>query len=357
MTANALEHVYLLEPGDARRPAIGRAVGLSFLAAVAFVGSAFATKEIRSLYAVAPWRDDPYDLFVSFAIFFVPMILGVNAVRVERCRRADRLSAQRVSDVVRAFIVIAVVSLSTIGAAWVSVAVGPPTGASLTVQALEFGLVINTILTATATVVLIWVVRDVSRPPDRREGDDFLADLAFEARRLARAIQGNGAIVRFVDASASRLPPVVRRNRYRTIAALSVLFGASLAAVAALDQDPPVLLVLICCIGSAGMSGFAVLADAYLGLIRPASPSVTRPRFLVPGSVAALAVPVAVAYRDDLWWIVGTTADRAGPTQLAALLAIATVGAGAASIAVLAVLRYARRGDEAPPIDQPPIGS
>jgi len=50
-------------------------------------------------------------------------------------------------------------------------------------------------------------------------------------------------------------------------------------------------------------------------------------------TAACASVPVALAFRDSLWWVVGSAGDQAGFGQLALLVAVL---GGAVFLAVLA---------------------
>jgi hypothetical protein len=93
---SAITAVAVFAPGDLRRPAFGRAVIVALLAAQAFEVFAVATKEVPPIYRHVPRADDPYDTFVSLAIFFVPLALLAAAAGLPLCRRAEPLPAARV---------------------------------------------------------------------------------------------------------------------------------------------------------------------------------------------------------------------------------------------------------------------
>src|SRR5438105_14355871 len=110
-----------LAVGDPRRPAAGRAIIEAVALAGLFTAYAFLAKEIPALYAHEPWRDDPYDAFVSFSILFVPLTGLVTGLRLPSCRRAEPLATARVRDLLRASRVILMHVLTTLAAEWYSV--------------------------------------------------------------------------------------------------------------------------------------------------------------------------------------------------------------------------------------------
>ena len=114
MSSPAVDASAVLAPGDLRRPAIGWAVRAALLATIAFEVFTVATKEARPIYAHVPWAEDPYDTFVSLAMFFVPLAGLVAGARLLLCRRAEPLPAARLRGVVRATWLAVIVSLVTI---------------------------------------------------------------------------------------------------------------------------------------------------------------------------------------------------------------------------------------------------
>lgn len=112
---------------------------------------------------------------------------------------------------------------------------------------------------------------------------------------------------------------------------------------ALVEGDAAVLAAMLAVIGASGMLAFLVVVGAYLDLVRPAHELATRPRTLLPFVAAAMSVPVAVAFRDHLWWIVGSTGDRAGIGDLALLLVIAAIASFLVALLVTTVRREAVR--------------
>ena len=118
----------VLAAGDPRRPAIGRAVFGTLLAAAVFSAVTGPVKQIAPLYDHAPWLNDPFDTAVSFAMFFVPFIAACCLARVSLCRRAAPLPVTRVRDLLRGCRVVLAATAVTLLAEWVSVAIGENRG-------------------------------------------------------------------------------------------------------------------------------------------------------------------------------------------------------------------------------------
>ena len=92
-------------------------------------------------------------------------------------------------------------------------------------------------------------------------------------------------------------------------------------------------------IGTGAMLAFLAIVGTYLGLVRGASMS-SRPSSITRAAIAAAAsLPVAVAFRDGLGWIVGSNAVEARLEQLAALLTAIAAGTFALTLLVELALR------------------
>jgi hypothetical protein len=82
------------------------------------------------------------------------------------------------------------------------------------------------------------------------------------------------------------------------------------------------------------MFAFLLIGGSFLGVVRGPTPSTgLRRRALDAAATMCASVPVALALRDSLWWVVGSTSERAGLGQLWTLLAATGC---AAFLAVLA---------------------
>ena len=117
-----------LPVSDARRPRIGRAILGTMLVAGLFEIFALGAKEFRPLGDHAPWMDDPFDVVTSFAIFFLPIIGALSAVRLALCRRFEPLPLGRLADLVHGCIVLLVIAMATAASDWIAVIVGADRG-------------------------------------------------------------------------------------------------------------------------------------------------------------------------------------------------------------------------------------
>lgn len=81
-------------------------------------------------------------------------------------------------------------------------------------------------------------------------------------------------------------------------------------------------------LGFCGMFAFLLVAGSYFGVVRSTTPLCGfRRRILDAGVGSCVAALIALAFRDSLWGIVGSTASSAGAAQFAALVGILTVPA------------------------------
>lgn len=329
----------VLPVGDPARPAIGRAVLGSLLLAAIFVLFAWSVKELPSLGSHAPWQDDPYDTAVSFAIFFLPLLCALGALRLPLCRRALPLPLQRAADLLRLSRLLVIVVGITLAGDWASVVLGAHRGTwTVATTAPLVGLL--TVLTALAAVIA-WQVRRVSAArlgqASEVPGPDWLADAVTVANRtgsrLGPAAAGALFAVRWIDL---RIIPTVRRRPLGTAILLSSLFGASVAASQAREVGlgfAPIN-VLFFGVSSSGMFAFLVAVGAYVRLLGPAPAPGQATRAML---IASSTVPVTLAFRDSLWWIIGTNARDAGLPQLAVVIVIVAVAAAALSAAAALV--------------------
>lgn len=170
---------------DSRRLLIRRAVFATLWASGLFVALA-ATKEVKPVYNHAPWLNDPYDTFVSFTMFFVPLLVGCLLVQVSLCLRSEPLSVRRVVVILRACRVAVAVMSIELASAGVAVVVG----ANRSVwTAASTGVEVGLLCAATAfTIRAIIRLLRVPRLPSPADDDvpDWLGDAVAVARREGR---------------------------------------------------------------------------------------------------------------------------------------------------------------------------
>jgi hypothetical protein len=287
------------------------------IASVLFVAFAVTVKDVRQLADQAPWGEDPYDALFSFAIFFVPAILGLLLLRLPLCRASESIPVSRVIDVVRACRLSVGIVLGTLVAGWMSVAASISVGTSPTARLLIAGLGLESRLSLGA-----------ARSMGNRQGPDWLADASALATQLASRLGAESSSPRRQVAVAGRtIEAAVRSSPFKAALVAALAFGAFVALGALFEGDPPILGLLLGVVGTGGMLAFLVTAGTYLGLVRTHE----RSRRLPDGPISRAAfvsvatLPVTVAFRDSLWWLAGSNPDAARTPELAGLLGLVAV--------------------------------
>jgi len=331
-----------LAVGDPVRTVIGRAVlGVPF-AGVVFFAFTWIAKELPVLYASEPWQDDPYDAMVSFAMWSVPLLVGLFGLRVALCRRYRPLPVRRVLDLLRVSRVLMGVVLLTLAGEWVSVALRLHAQAwTATTEALIAVLAVVTVLGVTAALAL----RRAGREPvlqAARPQPDWLADaIALGEREAARLGPWRDlalAVLRWLD---HEVVARVRSHPLLAAAAFSLLFAMAIgAAQIILEGYTPALALLFISVSACSVFAFVVIAGAYLRVVGREA-GLPR-RAVLAAVVASAAVPLAAAFRGSLWWLLGTNDHDAGLTQLAQLVFLAALVTGVGTLAATTLVRSLR---------------
>ena len=340
MTRPALGSTAFLFPGDRRRPAIGRAAAAALLAAAAFEVFTIATKFVHPIYVHVPWAEDPYDTFVSLALFFVPLAGFIAGTRLMLCRRSEPLPVSRLTGVVRATWLALAVALATLAADWAGVLLGGRSdgGHDAIAVASALALALTTGVVVAGTIALARVRIE----PVDADLPDGIADgltLAREwARRLGPAGRPLATVATFADVRAA---PLVRRRPVTAAALVALAFATALALASIREEGLSPVVVLVWAVAACAMFAFVVAGGDWLGLVAP-SPSTDTHRRLVRAAVAgAAAVPGSLAFRDAIWSATGLGGHR-GLGDLVVLVA----AAGAAtfvSVLLVSTLRKKTR--------------
>jgi hypothetical protein len=339
------ESGYLLAVGDQRRPAIGRAVFLALLACAVFSVVTGPVKQVPALYDHAPWLNDPYDTAVSFAMFFVPLTIVFCLVRLLLCRRGEPLPAARAQDLLRGCQVALGVAAATVLTEWAALAAGanrPNWNAATWWQAI--------VLAVTTAVTIAAVIRLRQAPAISRPGlvagdlvPDWLADAVTVAQVRSHWLGPlSRPALRVLSWADRRVFAAVRRHPLWTAAAAAMVFGAAIGAVQAISEGylAGAALLTVALLGC-GMFAFFVVAGSYIGLVRSGMPlRGVRRRALDAAVVACVAMLVALAFRDSLWWLIGSHAGVAGLRQLAELLGLAALGSFGAVFAAESLRKW-----------------
>lgn len=318
-----------LPVGDPVRRAIGRAVLGSMLVAIVFVAFTWTTKELPALYVHVPWRDDPYDTFVSFAIFFIPLITGLCVLRVPLCRRDAPLPLRRALDLLRASRMLVAVVLVTLVSEWASVIVHADRGTSTSTTTVL--ICILGFLTA-FTVAAARELRRARREPlwraDTPSQPDWLADAVALGERGASRVgsRRDGLLwaLRWLD---RQLVARMRCHPLRAAAVLALVFGVAVTSTQAIAESyAPSTALLFLAVAACGMFAFLVIVGAHLCLVGPRSDSPSRAIHAL--ALGCASVPLTLAFRSSLWWILGTSDRDAGLAELTVLLLVVAIATG-----------------------------
>lgn len=321
-----------MECSDDSGRASSAAVRASLGAAAVFEALTVPETQDKTIWAVSPWREDPYHTAVSLTEFAVPMLMLVIALRLLAWRAPG--GPDRAHQTARAAALMTAMIGLTLACEWAAVigeTSSPSRGAWTSV--LIGGLVVTSVLTVAVTVLLVRCRRQRGAPG--RWQHDWLGDVVFVCRRIPVLRRWTGP-----DTAAW-----ARRRAMTVFVALSVLAAAAFTGFQAIGErwTDPLLIAWMLIAETAANLAFCVTGNAVAGFI--ARPPRTRPRRTAEASVVTgcLAILVAVAFHDALWSALG-----AGPLTSPALAAL-TLGAGLATSLVTAALLLARGSSATPP--------
>jgi hypothetical protein len=319
----------MLAPGDPLRTEAGRALLLSAITAGAFVLFAAATTQVSAVRAQSPWQDDPYDVVVSFTLFFVPFLLAIGVARAQLWRRAAPLPIARVAGLVRAALVGGVLIGATMLADWVALLVGADRGAwGAMTPMLVLALAGLSGLAAVSLHRSRAVDRHLSsRPHDASSAVDWASDLV----PLAEIVGGHLPLFGRPFVAAARWCERwlidgrwgIRRRPFQVMLAGSLAAGLAFASGIALREEGwSPLFPIRAAVFAGGTFAFLVLADRSLLLVEPHARSSPAAPVWAATTSGALAIPVLLAFRDVLWRVLGQgTQGVETPAELGTLLA------------------------------------
>lgn len=334
-----------LAVGDPRRRAIGRGIRMSLIVGALFCVVSVGVKDYKPLTDFAPWAEDPYDAFVSFGMFFVAMVAGLSLLRLPACRANEPLPISRAAGMLRAATILLATTIITFGASWISVAsAGRPDHWDPKTTALIAVLALETVIAIAAARSLVLASRGIADLNDRAAGPDWVDDLVLVADRASRRFGAASPLVaRLVAFGDQVVASSLRTHSGRGAIILSASLGVFFAVGALLEGDPALLAVLIGLIGTAGTFAFASAAGAYLGLVAsgtsPRSKTSPRSSFVLAAIVMSASVTIALAFRDSLWWLIGSDATDAKLPELAALLGLVAIASFVIALVALTVIR------------------
>jgi hypothetical protein len=303
---------------------------------------AWLGKEFRPLYAASPWADDPYDAFVSFAIFFVPLLTTLIVVRLPMSRRAFPLDLARTSDLLRTSRLLMLIVGATLASEWVALVATMPSIVWSLAAAVDVAMLCGLTLAAVHVARLLLTAPSIPAASVPTETPDALTDAVTSARLLAARL-GPGRTL--ADSVVDRVNHwLVRPSRaHPTTAAglVAAAFGVAVATAAFVEDGLAPVLFIYLFVGAAAMFAFVAIGGGYLHVVRPQKP-LTGARARVRNALVAgaAAMPFALAFRNLIWPIVGINPADTGPSDLVVLVvAVSAI----AFVAFLAVEWLARR--------------
>ena len=319
----------VLPVGDVRRRTTGRAVLLTLWIAALFEIFTIASKEIPFLYVQVPWANDPYDTAVSFAIFFIPVVMAVSSIRLSLCKRNQPLPVSRLGDLVRGCRVILIIVLVTVVSNWISVMV-EANHHQLTHQ---IGLLVGVMVILTLTICKVTL--DIYRVPrfsfmsrsHTTNELDWISDAAtFLRLQSVRFGPLQEILAGIVDWFDLHLLAKARRNPIKSAFVVSFVFGVLIALSQARESGFGWISLLFLLVPVFGMFAFLMIVGNYLGLVRSHRALDAREQREVDAIVlACAAVPISLAFRNSLWWVIGSNESRGHLSRLSALLAVIAV--------------------------------
>lgn len=329
---------------DPRRPTIRRAV-LGTLWASAFFLLFAATKEVKPLYSHAPWLNDPYDTVLSFTMFFVPLIVVCVLVQVHLCRRAEPLLASRVMAVLRGCrVAVGAITIELLSG-WIALAL-QANRSHWTPLATGIGislLLLTSLVTVKVSVDLLRVPRlPKISPVPAAEPADWLGDAVKVVKRESHRLGPLERVALLGLAwSEDNLVREVRRHPVVAATITSGAFGVVVLGWQGYREDYFWSVTLLAVgLGSCAMFAFLVSAGSYFGLVRSTQPSYGLQRQAVDASViACTAAIVTLAFRNYLFWMIGSSPAAAGPQQFATLVGSATALSFGVALGIEALLR------------------
>jgi hypothetical protein len=264
------DNARMTDERDPATRATRRAANAAVLAVMAWAALYLVTTQVPSLRAASPFADDPWDVVVSYAAIFLPLVVGATLVRSLRHRgpQLEAATARRIRTGVA-------IALLTIGANVVSdavalVAVPAPQPVDGRIS-LIIGLVVGAaIVTLVATALIIRAARIARPAPMDPNEPDVLDDLLG----LVAQVPGTARLVRPLDRFLATSAVSPRRHR--------LIFGLLAAALAASAFDAwhaivegpwtsvPVILLFASMVGS-GVFVMYLITLVPLRLIRRAS--------------------------------------------------------------------------------------
>ncbi|MBR7827852.1 hypothetical protein KDK95_16150 [Actinospica sp. MGRD01-02] len=344
-----------LPAGDPARRLADRATAGTLGLALLFMLFTWPAKKVPELYLHEPWQDDPYDALISLSIFWVPLMAALCLTRVLPWRRTAPQPIRRTRELLRASRVLLAVITATLASDWISVALrvheASWTGATAAAVAGLAAVSLAALATARA-------LRRASRQPlPQADGPDWLTDMISLGDQVAARVgpmrPPAARTVLLADRLAVR---AVRRHPLLVAGGLSLAFGFTTALAQGLQEGYTLGVYLVLFINhAAGMFAYLALIGAFLGIAGtpPQQRATTRSasarrRTVRAGIAACVSIPVAGAFRAQLWSLISRP-ERLQPYELITLMLGAAVATAALTYATETIAgRSGRRRPERP---------
>jgi hypothetical protein len=219
---------------DATTRATRDAANVAAAAVVAYAVLWFLSTQVRSIRAISPFADDPWDAVATYAFIFLPPVAGATWIRSlrhrERVLPAPTTSRIRWGSGLAAAIVL--VAAGSAAGAIVAIGFAPDAGASAALLATLVGLSIASAIAAIGLTLRAAAFAGRPAVHDDADEPDVVDDLLGLASEAAHAV-GDG---RVVDRLASDIELFLDRSavsprRHR------LLYGVILAVAAAIAFD------------------------------------------------------------------------------------------------------------------------
>ncbi|MFD8786474.1 hypothetical protein [Kitasatospora sp. NPDC059599] len=333
--------VPVLSVGHRARPVTATALWTSVAGAGVFTAFAYVTTQVRVVRAGSPWQGDPYDMVVTFTIFFVPMLGALGPVRALLCRRGEPVPLYRVEQILRAALVCTLLVAATVATDWVAVAARADrelwnSGTPWLIGSLVplTGVVVAGLLLHRRAVRLLPRTSGGSR---RQVGGDWLGDVVPLVNALARhssaarglaARRGLGDAVDFI------------RHHFTVFAAAAAL-GAGLLVATGLavgeGWQGSLLFAVETTVFAGGTFAFLEVCNSVLRLTAPRTVSGARRAARIGATAGAAVLPLSLALRDAVWRALGLggQVDSIGRWAVVTLAGALLTGAIAFGVAMI----------------------
>ncbi|HEY3506384.1 MAG TPA: hypothetical protein VGN37_26790 [Actinocatenispora sp.] len=311
--------------------------------AALFTAFAAATTQVRGLRAHSPWRDDPYDVVVSFTQLLVPVLAVALAIRLAGRHAAGTRELLRGGRVLVGMVAV------TAAADWVAVALRTHGhGWGGTGRWLVAALAVVTLAVATTAAVLRRATRRTvhSGPAPDATAPDWADGVLDGIGTVVGRWRPAGPLARWLTDVVVGGRYGLRRHRLAAAVLVAIVVSAGFTLTEAigdgLGPHPATAAAARVAIGTACLLAALIPINAYLGVLRPADRAEPgrRPALVCAGFAVLASVPGTLAFRDGIGALVDYPVTSWG--RLARLLTVGAVLAGLVTLLAQAIRRRRR---------------